>query len=153
MEQEVLLTYRLLFGQSSRSRKLARYELDNLEHEGRPFDGLLRTLCGRKRDVDKLPTQIWPVWCRDIQTNRLRENDVYNARSDFPRLGYRLVQLQKFSLRQTPNRLTDLWRDRRSLLQWYTFWAVLWIGGAATFLAFVQVTLQAVQLSYGTGTN
>jgi hypothetical protein len=146
LEQEILLSYRVLFGQSSRSRALAQPLIDKLEKDGTPFDELLRTLCGRKKDVDKLPHEIWPICC-----SHLLESEVYSASTDFPRLGYRLIQLQRFSLRQRPSRLTDLWRDRRNPLQWYTFWAVLWVGGAATVLAIVQMGLQAAQLRLSTG--
>ncbi|KAK7438314.1 hypothetical protein Landi51_11650 [Colletotrichum acutatum] len=125
LEQEILVSYRLLFGQSARSRKLIRSDLQKLEKSGQPFDNLLYTLCGPKKEVDKLPRRIWPVGCRDFEQGKLLESDVYSAQSDFPRLGYRLINLQRFSLRQKPRRLTDLWRDRRNPLQWYTFWAVL----------------------------
>lgn len=147
LEQEILLSYRLLFGQSSRSQALARSAmLELVEKDKLVFDELLHTLCGSKTKVDKLPHEIWPVWCRDAESDQLLESDVYSARTDFPRLGYRLIQLQRFSLRQRPSRLTDLWRDRRNPLQWYTFWAVLWVGGAAIVLAVVQMALQAAQL-------
>ncbi|KAJ3944324.1 uncharacterized protein N0V96_005850 [Colletotrichum fioriniae] len=147
LEQEVLVSYRLLFGQSARSRKLIRSDLGKLEKSGQPFDNLLHTLCGPKKEVDKLPRSIWPVGCRDFEQEKLLESDVYSAQSDFPRLGYRLINLQRFSLRQKPRRLTDLWRDRRNPLQWYTFWAVLWVGGAGIMLAIIQTVLAGVQVA------
>ncbi|KAI3551736.1 hypothetical protein CABS01_04533 [Colletotrichum abscissum] len=119
LEQEVLVSYRLLFGQSARAKK----------------------------EVDKLPRGIWPVGCRDFEQEKLLESDVYSAQSDFPRLGYRLINLQRFSLRHKPRRLTDLWRDRRNPLQWYTFWAVLWVGGAGIILDIIQTILAGVQVA------
>ncbi|KAK1508065.1 uncharacterized protein CCOS01_16066 [Colletotrichum costaricense] len=147
LEQEVLVSYRLLFGQSARSRNLIRSDLKKLEQSGQPFDNLLYTLCGPKKEADKLPRSIWPVGCRDFEQEKLLESDVYSAQSDFPRLGYRLINLQRFSLRQKPRRLTDLWRDRRNPLQWYTFWAVLWVGGAGIILAIIQTILAGVQVA------
>ncbi|KXH65593.1 hypothetical protein CSAL01_03235 [Colletotrichum salicis] len=147
LEQEVLVSYRFLFGQSARSRKLIRSDLEKLEKSGQPFDTLLHTFCGPKKEVDKLPRNIWPVGCRDFEKETLLESDVYSAQSDFPRLGYRLINLQRFSMRQKPRRLTDLWRDRRNPLQWYTFWAVLWVGGAGIVLAIIQTVLAGVQVA------
>ncbi|KAL2874454.1 hypothetical protein SGCOL_010326 [Colletotrichum sp. CLE4] len=148
LEQEVLVSDRLLFGQSARSRKIIRSDLDKLEKSGQPFDSLLRTLCDPKRDVDKLPRNIWPVGCRDFEKETtLLESDVYSAQSDFPRLSYHLVNLQRFSLRQKSRRLTDLWRDLRNPLQWYTFCAVLWVGGAGIVLAIIQTVLAGVQVA------
>ncbi|KAK1641074.1 hypothetical protein BDP81DRAFT_417996 [Colletotrichum phormii] len=147
LEQEVLVSYRLLFGKSARSRKIIRSDLKKLEKSGQPFDTLLHTLCGPKKEVDKLPRNIWPVGCRDFEKETLLESDVYSAQSDFPRLGYRLINLQRFSLRQKPRRLTDLWRDRRNPLQWYTFWAVLWVGGAGIVLAIIQTVLAGCQVA------
>ncbi|KAK1471448.1 hypothetical protein CCUS01_05930 [Colletotrichum cuscutae] len=148
LEQEVLVSYRLLFGQSARSRKMIKSQLEKLEKDnGQSIDKLLYTLCGPKKEVDKLPRSIWPVGCRDFEQEKLLESDVYSAQSDFPRLGYRLINLQRFSLRQKPRRLTDLWRDRRNPLQWYTFWAVLWVGGAGIILAIIQTILAGVQVA------
>ncbi|KXH41954.1 hypothetical protein CSIM01_02790 [Colletotrichum simmondsii] len=148
LEQEVLVSYRLLFGQSARSRKMIKSQLEKLEKDnGQSIDKMLYTLCGPKKEVDKLPRSIWPVGCRDFEQEKLLESDVYSAQSDFPRLGYRLINLQRFSLRQKPRRLTDLWRDRRNPLQWYTFWAVLWVGGAGIILAIIQTVLAGVQVA------
>lgn len=32
-------------------------------------------------------------------------------------------------------------------MQWYTFWAVLLIGGASLFLALVQILISALQVA------
>jgi hypothetical protein len=76
----------------------------------------------------------------------LQQSDVYNARDSFPRLGPRLIKLQQFSSGQRPSKLTDLWRDRRNPLQWYTFWAVLLVGGVANILAALQLAVGIAQL-------
>lgn len=88
--------------------------------------------------LQSYPCEIWPITCRTME-GHLQQSDVYNARDDFPRLGRRLIKLQQFNLRQRPSKLTDLWRDKRNPLQWYTFWAVVLVGGAANILAALQL--------------
>lgn len=138
LAQEVILSYRLLFGQDGKSRKIAREEVFRLKNSSAKYnvDTMLLDLCERKyehgclwwKSYDKVlqsyPPEIWPITCRTMQ-GHLQPSDVYNARDDFPRLGSRLIKLQQFNSRQRPSKLTDLWRDRRNPLQWYTFWAVL----------------------------
>jgi len=118
---------------------------------------MLLDLCERKYEhgslwwkrYDKVlhsyPSEIWPITCRTIE-GHLQQSDVYNARDSFPRLGPRLIKLQQFSSRQRPSKLTDLWRDRRNPLQWYTFWAVLLVGGVANILAALQLAVGIAQL-------
>lgn len=160
LEQEILLSYRLLFAQSAKSRRAALKELAPLKRDGKgggfPFDQLLATLCENKywkgrlwwskmdKQLSKLPLDAWPTCCRDSE-ERLQERDVYSAMEDFPRLGRRLLQLQKFNLRQKPSKLTDMWRDRRNPLQWYTFWLVLVFGGIANLLALLQLVVAVYQ--------
>ena len=124
--QEVLMSYRLLFGQNRASRRLATTLLKTLEKTGDEYDGLLDTLCTRSYDsaVRALPVALWPVTCRSFE-GVLQEEPAYSSQDDFPLFGQRLAKLQAFNLRQQPSKLRDLWRDRRSPLQWYTFWAVL----------------------------
>lgn len=157
--QEILLSYRLLFGQDSRSRKLARGEISRLKTTlvKQHVDSMLSDLCERKYEhgslwwkrYDKVlqsyPPEIWPITCRTME-GKLQESDAYNARDDFPRLGARLTKLQQFSLRQNPSKLTDLWRDRRNPLQWYTLWAVLIFGGVANLLAALQLAAGIAQV-------
>lgn len=49
LEQEILVSYRLLFGQNSRSNALIRQELDRQKRSGNPFDDILYILCGNLR--------------------------------------------------------------------------------------------------------
>ena len=78
----------------------------------------------------------------------IQEQEVYDANLDFRFFGDRLLKLQAFNLRQQPNRMRDLWRDRRNALQWYTFWAVILIGGLSVVLAIVQCFVSAAQLYF-----
>jgi hypothetical protein len=120
---------------------------------------MLSDLCERKykygslwwktydKTLQSYPSEIWPITCRTME-GYLQQSDVYSARDDFPRLGPRLIKLQQFSLRQRPSKLTDLWRDRRNPLQWYTFWAVLLVGGLANMLAALQLLVAVIALKY-----
>lgn len=157
LDQEVLLSYRVLFGKSTRSRDLARRELDKLKRDARLFDNLLTALCSQRyrqkllfwsnsdNVLKNLPKSVWPISCCDSDGNLL-ESDVYSIENDFPRLGYRLLALQSFNLRQRPSRLTDLWRDRRNPMQWYTFWAVLLVGSVGLILALLQLIAGVLQV-------
>jgi hypothetical protein len=144
LSQEVLMSYRLLFGQSRAARGLGKTLLQKMESK-HDYDQLLACLCTKPRRevVKKLPESFWPVSCRDFD-NVLQEVDSYSSRDDFPMLGSRLTAIQEFNLRQQPRRLRDLWRDRRNPLQWYTFWAVLVIGGLSIILAILQLVAAIV---------
>lgn len=159
LEQEIILSYRLLFGQDGKSRNVAREEVCRLKNKcaNQNVDAMLVDLCERKYEYGSLwwkaydkvlqgyPSEIWPTTCRTME-GHLQQSDVYSARDDFPRLGSRLIKLQQFNLRQRPSKLTDLWRDRRNPLQWYTFWAVVLVGGVANILAALQLLVALVEL-------
>ncbi|KAF2228144.1 hypothetical protein BDZ85DRAFT_12283 [Elsinoe ampelina] len=147
--REILMSYRLLFGQSRRSRVLVKQELEALQ-KIRPdtFDPLLTTVCTRHLDhtLRGLPDYIWPRTCVDRKKGSLREFQEYNTSYDFPMFGQRLAKLQEFCLRQQPNKLRDFWRDRRHPLQWYTFWVVTIIGGVTVVLSILQLLVGIAQL-------
>ena len=146
-KQEVLLSYRVIFGQNEASRKLFRNEERSAAGQTQPVDPLLDLLCGHvlKRKRQDLPTDLWPLSCRDPQ-GHLQEQDVYSTTTDFPTLGPRLLRLQAYSLRQTPSKIRDLWRDFRTPLQWYTFWAVVLFGGLGVCLGTLQTLLAIAQV-------
>jgi hypothetical protein len=155
VSQEVLMSYRLLFGQTGASRNLAKTLLRKELGENHDYDELLDLLCctPHRPLVKKVPSTFWPVSCRDYD-NILSEADSYSAQDDFPMFSQRLAALQEFSLRQQPSKLRDLWRDRRNPLQWYTFWAVLIVGGASIIIGLLQlvVAIVAIPLSGATCT-
>jgi hypothetical protein len=144
----MLLSYRILFGQSKPARKLYQATEGNrvFEKAGQN-DPLLDILCGLKfgKQLRALPTNLWPDSCRSFE-GHLLEQEVYSASIDFPVLGSRLLALQAFNLRQQPSRMRDLWQDRRNPLQWYTFWAVLVIGGLTVIIAILQLLVALAQL-------
>lgn len=133
--EETLTSYRLFFGQNKASRRLFRtltpFEL--LPNEGE--DGLLNELCGRKR-------------CNAWAKRPDRES--YDLQHDFPILRSRIATINYHLSARKPRTWKDLWRDKRDSAQWFTFWAVLIIGGLGLLFSFIQVVLQIAQLALST---
>lgn len=149
--KEILLSYRIIFSQDSRSRKLFQTtERKNVIGFVKHYDTLLDTLCGQSAGskLHALGSFMWPSACCDSQ-GRLLEQDVYNVNIDLPILGSRFLKIETFSLHQQPSRIRDLWRDRRNPIQWYTFWAVLIVGGLTLLIGSLQLLVSVVQISTG----
>ncbi|XXH00200.1 hypothetical protein Hte_006542 [Hypoxylon texense] len=130
--EEVVLSYRLLFGQHPRSRKVFR-NLRPFKHiplEGR--DDFLSDLCGEKMMDPSLG---------------IGERDSYELARDFPHLRTRLFRLNTYLNERNPRSWRELWLDNRDSASWLTFWAVILIGGIGLLLAFIQVVLQIAQLA------
>src|SRR5215471_229997 len=70
----------------------------------------------------------------------------FDAFADFPILGSRLMRIQAHIDGIQLNPITSLWRDKRDILRWYTFWAVVLIGSLNLVLAAVQAGLSAAQV-------
>lgn len=134
---EVLCSYRLIFGQHSKSYK--SFEKINPSHTSEFYDPdpLLRQLCGKSCFNN--------AFYADIDGPRIKT--MYSARGDFPNLGKRLLELQDYMNAQNAQNLIALWYDRRDILRFYTFWAVVVIGGVSVFLNFIQTVLTAVQVA------
>jgi hypothetical protein len=130
--RETLLSYRLLFGQDKASRRLFR----SLNPFGDLPEGCedrsLSELCSRKKSN-------FATW--------LHEHDSYVLSKDFPILGSKLAGLAHHFSNKRPRTWKELWNDKRDSASWFTFWAVLLIGGIGIILAFMQVLLQIVQIS------
>ena len=147
VSQEVLMSYRLLFGQTRGARGLVKAALKVLQHQDPHYDQLLEVVAAGpyNHTLAALPSSLWPVSCRSFE-DTLQEEDAYSAQDDFPMFGQRLAKLQEFNLRQQPSKLRDLWRDRRNPLQWYTFWAVLIVGSLSLLLTLLQLIVALAQL-------
>lgn len=143
------MSYRVLFGQKRGSRRKIRAALKGLKDKNMTeYDSLLDLVCAKFGEVSRLPVGLWPVTCRSFE-GLLQEQGSYSSQDDFPLFGKRLAKLQEFIVRQQPSELSDLWRDRRSPLQWYTFWAVLIVGGISILLGLIQTLIGAAQLAVG----
>jgi hypothetical protein len=149
LRREVILSYRMLFGQDRASRELFLKLERQAEAGGQPLmDPLLDVLCSkssRDPELQALPGYVWPNSCTNFD-NKLRKQDEYSISSEIPLLGPRLRELQDHSLRQRPRSFWDLWTDTRDKPKWYTFWLVLIVGGMAGILSTIQLALSAAQL-------
>ena len=135
--REVLLSFRLLFGQHGPSRKL-------FPHIYRPTERLQK------------PDQLLPILCMTKYIHQTSESlplppdqPVYFAAQHFPVLSERIELIAKELKNSRPTSMRELLRDRRDTLQYWTFWLVSIIGGISVVLSLVQVILQAVQLAQG----
>ncbi|KAJ5338733.1 hypothetical protein N7452_005461 [Penicillium brevicompactum] len=130
---EVLLSYRLLFAQSAPSRKLFRQMFIMPDMQCQPIDSLLFQLCTLKRISQKstlLPT----------------DRPLYFAARDFPILYDRIELIAKDLKGARPKSFIGLIRDRRDVLQYWTFWLVSIIGGMSILLSLIQVILQGLSM-------
>lgn len=132
--QEVLLSYRLLFGQSAASRKFFRRTFSPSEVQGCQLDTLLPQLCAKSR-LDS-PSGFMPV-----------DQSVYFSNRDFPVLYDRILLIANELKDASPKSFSGLLRDRRDTLQYWTFWLVSIIGGVSVLLSLIQVILQGIQLA------
>lgn len=131
--REVLLSYRLLFGQSVKSRRFFRQTFRPPEKTGYQVDLLLPLLCTRKQ---------FPCVSAQIPIDR----PVYFAARDLSVLSERIEPIARELKDARPNSIGDLIRGRRDALQFWTFWLVSIIGGTSILLSLIQVILQVVQL-------
>ncbi|KAI0387827.1 hypothetical protein F5Y04DRAFT_286805 [Hypomontagnella monticulosa] len=136
MLREVLVSYRLLFGQQAKTRRLFQRVWGSAE--GQPLhhvDTLLPKMC-TCTDVG------WGIQDEIIPEDK----EVYFAVRDFPVL-YERIQLIVNELQTVrPKSMVDLLHDRRDKLQWWTFWLVSIFGTITVLLSIIQVVLQAVQV-------
>jgi hypothetical protein len=129
---EVVLSYRLLFGQSKHSRKLFQHLSDSNPTLYLNADPFLYSLCAKKHPDHYLTPQ---------------DRSTYSVHHDFPVLGERITLLGRELKGTKPKTWMDLIRDRRDTTQYWTFWLVAMIGGASISLSFIQVILQGIQMA------
>jgi hypothetical protein len=129
--QEIILSYRLLFGRAKQSRQYFRKlnPFQNIPLEGR--DSFLVSLCSQKN-------------CAKL--DEAYERGTYSLKQDFPHLRSRLISLNIHLSKTKPRSWKEMWLDKRDSANWLTFWAVIIIGSLGIFLAFLQVLLQILQL-------
>ncbi|KAM5347849.1 hypothetical protein ACJ41O_007673 [Fusarium nematophilum] len=135
---EILRSYHLLFGAERKARSLYRSKerkkarVDSL---GGP-DKLLDELCGyTATPFFRLPRVERPLATIDASVH-------------FPAFAPRLLRLQKFMETRQARGLRGIYHDQRNSYQWWTFWAVIWIGGIGLLLSFVSTILTAIQTIY-----
>lgn len=165
IHQEVLLSYWLIFGSTSRARAAMRHDyLSKPRLKWRGNKAFLSKLIGptsrtmtigslanvfashRQQPTGALPQEYWPQAV--ISDGQFTEQQTYSASEfgDFKIFGSRLLRLQEHCSQQNPTDVWDMWRDRRDRQSWITFWAVIIIGGASIIISFIQMILTAVQV-------
>lgn len=148
---EVLLSYRMIFGQCKRSRsvfrKLAPFPPShNRNSVKKQEDRLLEQLCGRKR---------FDIGAHDDGDDSsgsltdLIEREEYDLAGDFPHLRGRLVRLNEYAAGRKPRSIRQLWGDRRDSTAWLALWSVLIFGTLSIFLALVQTIFQILEFVSG----
>ena len=138
--KEVLLSYRLLFGQHAKSRKLFQRISGPADLPFEQPDTLLSILCTAKSLDLEAGDDVFP-----------QDHPVYFAARHFPVLCERVVLLAKELDGRKPKGIKDLLRDRRDKLQWWTFWLISILGGLSLVLSVIQIALQGVQISMESG--
>lgn len=114
---EVLLSYRVLFGQDNISHR----DFQTWIQHGNPLpkeyhDFLLPLLCSHKWDSSEA-FHIWEFIDAEDPSSH------YCPTEDFPFLGKRLLELQKYVRNQKANSFWAMWYDnKRNPVEWWTFW-------------------------------
>jgi hypothetical protein len=72
--------------------------------------------------------------------------ETFYSSYDFPILSPRLMEIDQFINSIQPNRISSLWKDKRDMLRWYTFWAVIILGLLSLLIGLVQTGIGAAQV-------
>lgn len=136
--EETVVSYSLVFQLNTQAQQL--YRKEKLNPNNGLVDPLLDKLCLEDAIENKKSS------CFGLFKPK---KESFEASTEFPILSKRLLRLQKFIQGIPANRISSLWKDRRDMSRWYTFWAVIWIGGAGLILSVIQTSLAAesVQLA------
>jgi hypothetical protein len=76
---------------------------------------MLKVLCGRRWDANGA-LQVFDEIDAEVPLVH------YSPSRDFPFLGQRLLEIQRYVQGRRPNSIATLWYDKRSATQWWTFW-------------------------------
>ncbi|SPQ20351.1 11a72daa-7430-4ec6-84bf-c98699d6a118 [Thermothielavioides terrestris] len=131
--REILLSYRLIFGQNKRSRAVFRRLQPFARMPTQCHDKFLAQICGRKR------------FDSPHDAAAVVERDEYDLAADFPHLRSRLARLHGYAAGKKPRSIGQLWRDRRDSTAWLAFWSVLIFGSISVLLAGLQTVFQVLQ--------
>jgi hypothetical protein len=119
--EEILLTYRLIFGQDDKSwkafvRTIGSSQEDRSQEKPWNCDPLLATLCGQSC-LSEGPKIIYD----EIEAGELAGH--YEPHTEFPFFGGRLIKLQEFVKHHQPHNVRGLLADKRDVAAWYTLWS------------------------------
>ncbi len=133
MLKEILSSYRLLFGQSKKSRQYFTRQIRRLHPAifSDNTDKLLSKLCSEKTiSHGAVPP----------------DRPLYFAERDFAVLGSRLKLIVDDLKDAKPKTWVGLMRDRRDITQYWTFWLVAIFGSLSILLGIVQAVLQGLSI-------
>ena len=137
--KEVLLSYRLIFGQSPGSAE----DFKHRAHIWAPAleelsDPILAILCGENWESEKA----YPIY-EEIGAEDTAER--YSPSEDFPYLGKRLLKIQEYVNDHRPNNLRQLWHDQANKWNWWMLWAFVILGCLSLLFSIVQVRVVFVR--------
>jgi len=137
--KELLLTYRVIFGQDKRSWKLCNKigASNNPENNDGTIDPLLHKLCCCDWETEPLYDEI------DVFDAR----SIYSAQQDFPFFGERLIILQEYTRMLEPYDWRSLYADRRNMNRFCTIWAVIFFGIITLVLTLLGLGIGAAQVA------
>jgi hypothetical protein len=121
--REVLLSYRLLFGEERRSRRTFRSWVSRWQSEWKstpdnskpPADPLLLVLGSQSWESDEARQIYDEIGATDPAS-------LYSPTGDFKYFGKRLLDLQTYVRDRRSTSIVGLWFDTRNLQWWWTFW-------------------------------
>jgi hypothetical protein len=133
---EVLASYSLIF-HTTRSHKLYkhRYRKDHQEYF---VDPLLDELCGYQKSLFSI--------LKSTISSIAPPTDAYVSSCSLPILYPRFYKIFRYVQRRQVHGITSLYFDRRDAYKWWTFWAVIWIGGLSVVMSFIQMVIAGVSL-------
>ncbi|KAI9785982.1 MAG: hypothetical protein M1839_008248 [Geoglossum umbratile] len=148
--QEILLSYRLIFGQDDRSWRLfSRMVQTQGNYRGHTSlelswdcDPMLLILCGRSSTTEGA-RQIYD----EIDANPPKSH--YDPNIEFPFFGKRLLELQRFINLHQPQNIRSLLHDRRDVSVWYTVWSsqvLIAFASCTIILMFLSLAFQVWQV-------
>jgi hypothetical protein len=157
--REMLLTYRLIFGQDAKSSRRFAKELATLAAASKPSRSASQTASQKSRqpcifalpDADPLLTRLCGLRANAtgaaeiyVEIGASRVQSYYTPQS-YPFFAEKLLVLQAYVKEQHPHDLKTLWYDNRNKTNWWQFWAVLFIGGMTIVLSVLSLVFQIWQ--------
>jgi hypothetical protein len=153
----MLLTYRLIFGQDTKSSRLFAKELAALTKPSNSKSKLRSKSTPQKARqpcVFALPDADPMLLCLCADEPGAAEiyNDIkapimqrYYPAQSYPFFAEKLLLLQAYVKEQHPYDWNTLWHDHRNATNWWQFWAVMFIGGITIILSVLSLIFQIWQ--------
>jgi len=135
--KEVLLTYRLLFGQDKDSYQHFNAIAQKQSIPTKYQDLLLSTLCSEGWESANARKVYDLIDAEDPSRH-------YDPSTDFPFFGKRLLDIQRYVRGYDPDTIWAFWYDKRNPSTWWTFWVATIIASITLILTLTLGILQTV---------